>query len=103
MAQTGAEWGVPAPSSTHPTTTHGPLTYLFPCFPPPPRARLLLLVRATPHRQQGLIARSYVTPNETHGGGGLWTPSTAQGYENWTWKADASRYAFPPRIHVCVG
>ena len=38
----------------------------------------------------GLIARSAVAPNETHSGGGLWTPSTVPQYAGWTWKADAS-------------
>ncbi len=37
-----------------------------------------------------MFGRSFVVPNETHSGGGLWTPSTAPGFEGWTWKADAS-------------
>merc|ERR1719223_2042198 len=39
---------------------------------------------------KGLIGRSAVDPNHTHGAGGKWTPSTVAAYKGWTWKADAS-------------
>lgn len=39
---------------------------------------------------RGLIARSAVSPNETHSGGGKWTNSTVPEYAGWQWKADAS-------------
>ena len=55
------------------------------------RCPVWFILRTLPcPREQGLFGRSYITPNETHTPGGLWTPSTAPGFEGWTWKADAS-------------
>ena len=39
---------------------------------------------------KGLMARSFVTPNETHSPGGTWHNSTVPGYEGWMWKGDTS-------------
>ena len=49
-----------------------------------------------------------MAPNETNGGGGLWTNSTVPEYAGWMWKADASSdevcghlLAFTVRAFVC--
>ena len=39
---------------------------------------------------KGLMARSFVTPNETHSNDGTWHNSTVSGYEDWQWKGDTS-------------